>query len=341
MSAHLLAAADSTATPGNAGPMVSADGKGGGRRHTRFGSIRRSAQSNRQTLVRPRRSVVTEHVRGCFFGEARPVPGVTYFPASPASTAVVICLYNEVGPEIDRTICSLASSGVMLNVVLVADGLAKLSESAKGYLIRTFKLESCTSVLEADSYSWSGPQQTFVSDPVVIGGGGSTFCLLLKRFNHKKINSHEWFFRAHCPNSGCQYALTTDTGAVFRPGAVLKLICFLEANENYVAVTGRQRVMSEFNQRVKGRAAKGEVHRLDARGWSTRVRPSYPAPWPRAPPCDRNTCRRSRGTRSSRSACVCCRALTLKSTTRVARLRAASPGCCRACTARAPSSASA
>ena len=53
----------------------------------------------RQTLVLPPQSVVQEHVRGRFFEEARPVKGATYFPRSTASTAVVICLYNEVGPE--------------------------------------------------------------------------------------------------------------------------------------------------------------------------------------------------------------------------------------------------
>ena len=218
-----------------------------------------------QTLRQRKRSVVTETVRGRFFAEARPVPGTTYFPASSASTGVVIALYNEVGPELDRTIQSLARSGVPLNVVVVADGISKLSDSMRLYLAQKFQVEQ--SVLRSDdSKAWGlgAGNQTFVSDPVTLGDSGSTFSVLLKRFNHKKINTHEWFFRAHCPNSGCRYALTTDSGAVFRDGSMRKMIDFFVNNDNVMAVTGRQRVMTEHNQRVLGREAMGEPVEKDS-----------------------------------------------------------------------------
>ena len=218
-----------------------------------------------QTLRQRKRSVVTETVRGRFFAEARPVPGTTYFPASSASTGVVIALYNEVGPELDRTIQSLARSGVPLNVVVVADGISKLSDSMRLYLAQKFQVEQ--SVLRSDdSKAWGlgAGNQTFVSDPVTLGDSGSTFSVLLKRFNHKKINTHEWFFRAHCPNSGCRYALTTDSGAVFRDGSMRKMIDFFVNNDNVMAVTGRQRVMTEHNQRVLGREAMGKPVEKDS-----------------------------------------------------------------------------
>ena len=82
--------------------------------------------------------------------------------------------------------------------------------------------------------------------------------LLLKHSNHRKINSHEWFFMAHVPNTSCPFAFTTDTGAVFRPRTVDMLSAHLEAHTNCVAVTGRQRVMSEGNQRVLGRGFDAE-----------------------------------------------------------------------------------
>ena len=144
----------------------------------------------RQTLSRPKSSVVKEHIRGRFFAEARPVQGTTYFPATSSSdVAVVVCLYNEVGPELSRTIESLAGSGVALDVVVVADGLAKLSDSMRLFLTKTFKLQECTAILHAESHVWQGNDQIFISDPVVLGSNGSTFSVLLKRFNHKKINT--------------------------------------------------------------------------------------------------------------------------------------------------------
>jgi cellulose synthase/poly-beta-1,6-N-acetylglucosamine synthase-like glycosyltransferase len=206
-----------------------------------------------RTLTQSHEQVVTSRrVDGRFFREARPVKGATYFPQHPAaSTAVVICLYNEDGPELSRTIESLASSPCCLDVVVVADGLAKLSASMQEYLRLTFMLADAA--LLTDGPPWGPADQVFVSNPVERGTHGSRFAVLLKRCNHKKINSHEWFFRAHAPDSGCKYALTTDTGAVFRAGSIQKMVAFLEARD-VCAVTGRQRVMTERNQRMVGRA---------------------------------------------------------------------------------------
>eukprot|EP00948_MAST-09A_sp_MAST-9A-sp1_P002958 g2958.t1 len=57
---------------------------------------------------------------------------------------------------------------------------------------------------------------------------------------------------AHVPNLGCEYAFTTDCGAIFRPQTVGLLIKHLDRHPECVAVTGRQRVMKEFNQRALG-----------------------------------------------------------------------------------------
>ena len=72
-------------------------------------------------------------------------------------------------------------------MVLVADGLAKISKSAQQYLCRTFKLTDAALVSEGPP--WREQDQIFISHPVVLGPSGSKFCLLLKHHNHKKINS--------------------------------------------------------------------------------------------------------------------------------------------------------
>ena len=205
-----------------------------------------------KTLPVPRQSHERPFgVMGKFYEEARPVRGVRYFLASTgASTACVVCLYNEEGPELSRTISTVAASWI--DMIIVADGLEKLSASMREFLCDTFRLSPEIFYHEKSSSVWGAADQTFVSNPTELYGGRVT--LLLKRFNHKKINSHEWFFMAHLPNTGCRYALTTDTGAVFRADTVRKLVSHLHTNPSVAAVTGRQRVMSEANQRRLGRA---------------------------------------------------------------------------------------
>lgn len=226
-----------------------------GGRFSTFLVPRRDGDSEKErprTVTRARHSVITkQHPCGTFFQEARPVSGTQYFPVHPeAKACVVICLYNEVGPDLERTIQSLANSACTLNVCVVADGLPKISGSMKQYLQQKFKLTD--PALLKDGPPWGHNDQIFVSHPVTRGEHGSKFSVLLKRHNMKKINSHEWFFRAHAPNSGCKFALCTDTGAIFRPGTIVKMITYMEENDDVVGVTGRQRVMSEYNQRVLG-----------------------------------------------------------------------------------------
>jgi hypothetical protein len=165
----------------------------------RFSSMRSvrastSTSVSMKTLMKARRSVASTRpgrVKGSFFEEARPVEGNAYFPASKATTAVVVCLYNEVGPELSRTIESLVASDTALDIVVVADGLAKLSGSMKQYLTRTFELDptNATPLLNGEPLVWQPRDQTFISPPTYRGS--SSLTLLLKRFNHKKINTHE------------------------------------------------------------------------------------------------------------------------------------------------------
>ena len=44
-------------------------------------------------------------------------------------------------------------------------------------------------LLSDRSAAWTADDQTFISRPVVRGDSGSRFCVLLKRFNHKKISA--------------------------------------------------------------------------------------------------------------------------------------------------------
>jgi cellulose synthase/poly-beta-1,6-N-acetylglucosamine synthase-like glycosyltransferase len=222
-----------------------------------FHAARAVAKSVEKASAEATHSVSKSMFRGSFYVDSRPVSGKAYFPMADAivQAAVVVCMYNEDAADLSRTLESLVV-GPPLDIVVVADGLEKLSDSAREYLIQAFDLPAA--VLEDSTYDQIDYKhdtlhhQVFISDPVSFGEKGSRACVLLKRFNHRKINSLEWFFKAHAPNTGCPYSLTTDCGAFFRPGAVEKLIMHLSTHERCVAVTARQRVMSEYNHRILG-----------------------------------------------------------------------------------------
>ncbi|GMH63154.1 hypothetical protein TL16_g03641 [Triparma laevis f. inornata] len=136
-----------------------------------------------------------------------------------------------------------------LTLLIVADRLEKQSTSMKSYLKDTFLLDE--RIFLSDSAEvWGVAGQTFISPPTTVKG--CRMQCLLKRYNHRKINSHEGVFMVMVPNTGCDYAFTTDCGAIFLPDAVYKLIDHLFRNQICVAVTGRQRVMKESNQRALG-----------------------------------------------------------------------------------------
>ena len=97
--------------------------------------------------------------------------------------------------------------------------------------------------------------------------GGHLLSLILKRHNQKKINSHEWGFRAFAQISQCSYLLTSDCGTLFDPKCVRHLFDYMEANEGAVACTGRQRVMSSLQQAEPSMENKGPFINDFCNGW--------------------------------------------------------------------------
>ena len=77
---------------------------------------------------------------------------------------------------------------------------------------------------------------------------GHLMSLIVKKHNQKKINSLEWGFGAFAQTSVCKYVLTTDCGTIFDPKCVYHLFNYMEANEDCVACTGRQRIMTAEQQ---------------------------------------------------------------------------------------------
>ncbi len=91
-----------------------------------------------------------------------------------------------------------------------------------------------------DPTSWADQQEEMFEDHLI------PFYLLpiVKKNNHRKHNSHQWFFDSVCMALGdtCTYGFLTDCGTTYEPsclGILFKELCI---NPDLIGVTARQRV---------------------------------------------------------------------------------------------------
>ena len=133
------------------------------------------------TLPRRKETVSNSRFNGTFYEEARPVPGSFYFArATAASTATAVCLYNEEGPELSRTLDSLTTCPA-LDLVIIADGLEKLSASMREYLALTFAVPS--EVFTDSPPAWLPNEQavTLALACAAVSCMRQALCMLMKR----------------------------------------------------------------------------------------------------------------------------------------------------------------
>ena len=186
-----------------------------------------------------------------------------------ADVATVICVYNEEWYSLQRTLESLAvipnkkgqfeqitvSNAMPMDVAVVIDGVEMLKPCMREYLQEIFGPDIPVDVdKEGKTVAWPETEEDGRLKPSEIcivnkkTHGGHLLSLILKRYNQKKINSHEWGFRAFGQMMQCKYVLTTDCGTLFDSKCISHLYHYMEANEGCVACTGRQRVMSAEEQ---------------------------------------------------------------------------------------------
>lgn len=67
---------------------------------------------------------------------------------------------------------------------------------------------------------------------------------IIKRMNHRKHNSHQWFFDSICQGLDlkCSYAFLTDCGTTYNTTCVARLMYELYFKTDLIGVTARQRV---------------------------------------------------------------------------------------------------
>ena len=162
-----------------------------------------------------------------------------------AKLAAVICIYNEEDYMLQRSVNALQllepTPLVLLDVMICVDGIAAMHPSLKVLLRHMFG--ASIPVEESQWRALADPnQETFVANRMTPGGG--LLSLLLKRNNHKKVNSHEWFFRSFGHPDFCSYGLCTDCGTVIPPLSLQTLYNHIDKHPMCIAVCGWQRIMS-------------------------------------------------------------------------------------------------
>ena len=162
-----------------------------------------------------------------------------------AKLAAVICIYNEEDYMLQRSVNALQllepTPLVLLDVMICVDGIAAMHPSLKVLLRHMFG--ASIPVEESQWRALADPnQETFVANRMTPGGG--LLSLLLKRNNHKKVNSHEWFFRSFGHPDFCSYGLCTDCGTVIPPLSLYRLHRHMDTHDMCIAVCGWQRIMS-------------------------------------------------------------------------------------------------
>jgi cellulose synthase/poly-beta-1,6-N-acetylglucosamine synthase-like glycosyltransferase len=181
------------------------------------------------------------------------------------STVISVCVpcFNEDAKALQRTLESLRAQILpehhVMEVLVVMDGIEKMSESMRVYVQSTFGLSICVAD-DDDSGKTQDPFKRLPSAETVIVEplddraedndwyGFGSISLILKKNNQRKVNSHMWWLGGHAKDLGCEFALATDCGILFEPTAVWHMLARLEQDQDLVAVTGFQRVMTATMQ---------------------------------------------------------------------------------------------
>ena len=179
------------------------------------------------------------------------------YTKSKVISAFIPC-YTESGAALERTIRSLHGQqlrkGWRIEVIIIMDGVEYISPSMAGYLSTLFGVNFNTKNPVTDPFQILSGAETIIVEPTnqvsaltrtpavenTVGG----YTLVVKRQNHRKLNSQMWWLGPHSSILNTKYCLATDCGTVFTRSATSRLIHRLDTELDLHAVTGLQRVMS-------------------------------------------------------------------------------------------------
>ena len=166
-----------------------------------------------------------------------------------APISLITPCYNEESFSLDRTLRSLReqvlSPGLRLEVVVVMDGFAKISESMKSYLKEIF-LVDVDILNRIPEYI-----NTVIVEPEYEGNLSELqlgLSLVVKRHNKGKVDSQRWWLGSHAPAVKCDYVFQTDCGIIFDPLCLGMMHERLEMDLNVAGACCMQRTMNASQQ---------------------------------------------------------------------------------------------
>ena len=187
--------------------------------------------------------------------------------SSSRTISVVIPCYNEEDIALQRTLKSfqeqsLIMPGFRFEIIVVMDGVTKMSESMSVYLQKLFgvRLNSEDRALDpfiqfpetVNTVIVEPISQSMTSLDVTNSNQEETFnfglSLVVKRVNKRKVNSQLWCLASHAIAVQCEYAFLTDCGIVFDKNCLSLLAKRMVSEENLLGVSGFQRGMSAVMQ---------------------------------------------------------------------------------------------
>ena len=191
-----------------------------------------------------------------FCKETTPLTSVDYFSITgedgnqlaPARIATVTVFYNEDGFTLENTMRCLNFQQDIdaygQDLLLVGDGLEQMSSSMAEYLSKIFKTETIPLSFEAWP-EWANTCIVKMGPDMDLWRHGRV-CLVLKKYNKGKWNSHEWHMRSFANDA--EFCFLTDVGCQYNTDLMSNFLRHLEDNAKCVAVTGRRYAQTEFQQ---------------------------------------------------------------------------------------------
>jgi cellulose synthase/poly-beta-1,6-N-acetylglucosamine synthase-like glycosyltransferase len=173
--------------------------------------------------------------------------------------AVCVPMYNENKEELMQTMKDLElmqlqfrDLDLRFKVAIIQDGWEKVHPTVKKMLSRchgTGNHEDFSAwTLEMDRMCKAQHKLTVILPETQYERVDLDTTVILKLDNRKKHNSHDLFFRGFAARYHTKYAFATDCGTKFDPDCLRYLYDLMERDPRCIAATGRQRVMSKWDQ---------------------------------------------------------------------------------------------
>jgi hypothetical protein len=178
--------------------------------------------------------------------------------------------HDDVGASMSEIL-----TGARVVFVPIFDGHKALSATMKHWLLLNFPdflddflSDECEDEVRIGMYQWWYYSSTAISGENSANNASDeeqhliNFFItpIIKRSNHRKHNSHEWFFDSICEglHERLTYVFLTDCGTTYSPTCLAYLVKDLHFNERLIGTTARQRVA------IPG----GNFHPCEATHWS-------------------------------------------------------------------------